>query len=511
MHDVAPVTMRGSDEVKAEESRLPYDSTVGKWANLWKSLILSSLGKTAYPYCKYVRAMDFSDLKSLLEDSKFRDKYTKSFFSDDLARFYVEAETPTKQRSGRGKAAPKLLADAVVERIGDAITQHTPLVKEITGELSRPALQQWIPRLPKLQQLWLWHGAALLGTGPAIARHSSNFKSLKFYQWLTEDADEGLAALLHELRPDSFEALEIFNLSKLGTAFAAALDAHARSLVELRLGGIDTAFLRALPAREPFAALRTLHGDFSYMVRLGAGSGSNEVGGPLTDAEYSACSAWLCRCINLSDLKITGSLDNPKLLQPILRDPNIRLTSLEVHHYAAAHAREFHFALRCQADSLRSLCLRGDGEGCDAAVLLESLYNLERLAELRLHGVADVFGNSHYVSLSRCMPLLEELMLGGYGINDTIWPAMGNLTLLRRLDVLALSQFSAVGLKDYTHRLGDGNKGLALAVLYADPTAEPLTEEEQAEVRELLAKKVDGKFDYVLARGTGFWNVVRLV
>lgn len=74
MHDVAPVTSRGSDEVEVArqargvDMRPSYEDQQSKWARLWRALILSSLGKTAYPYCYYVRALSLSDLRQLLED-----------------------------------------------------------------------------------------------------------------------------------------------------------------------------------------------------------------------------------------------------------------------------------------------------------------------------------------------------------------------------------------------------------------------------------------------------------
>jgi len=45
---------------------------VQKWSILWRSTILSALGKTIMPYCKYIRMLDLDDLKDLLDDDKFR-------------------------------------------------------------------------------------------------------------------------------------------------------------------------------------------------------------------------------------------------------------------------------------------------------------------------------------------------------------------------------------------------------------------------------------------------------
>lgn len=88
MHDLAPVTNGGSDEVEVYsqdksaaslyEARLRQQERVLlKWARLWRTIILSSLGKTLYPYSRYIRTLNLQDLGELLQDSKFKDKISK--------------------------------------------------------------------------------------------------------------------------------------------------------------------------------------------------------------------------------------------------------------------------------------------------------------------------------------------------------------------------------------------------------------------------------------------------
>ena len=79
MHDVAPVTNGGSDEV--EISNQDKERIFMKWARLWRTIILSSLGKTFYPYSRYIRTLNLRDLEELLQDSKFKDKISKQAFS----------------------------------------------------------------------------------------------------------------------------------------------------------------------------------------------------------------------------------------------------------------------------------------------------------------------------------------------------------------------------------------------------------------------------------------------
>ena len=72
MQDVAPVTNGGSDEDQARGRR--DQETVAKWAQLWRTMILASLGKTLFPYSRYIRTLNLQDLEELLRDAKFRDQ-----------------------------------------------------------------------------------------------------------------------------------------------------------------------------------------------------------------------------------------------------------------------------------------------------------------------------------------------------------------------------------------------------------------------------------------------------
>ena len=82
MHEVSPVTT-GSDEDHqiATQQRMAYtakirqqEQVIRKWAGLWRSLILSSLDQTLYPYSTYIRVLNLQDLSDLLIHGMFRAK-----------------------------------------------------------------------------------------------------------------------------------------------------------------------------------------------------------------------------------------------------------------------------------------------------------------------------------------------------------------------------------------------------------------------------------------------------
>jgi hypothetical protein len=63
---------------------------VQKWSILWRSIIASSLDATLFPYCRYIRTLDFRDLSYLLEDDQFKrgklPKYALLLLDSVLAR-----------------------------------------------------------------------------------------------------------------------------------------------------------------------------------------------------------------------------------------------------------------------------------------------------------------------------------------------------------------------------------------------------------------------------------------
>ncbi|MCJ1384158.1 hypothetical protein MMC17_007274 [Xylographa soralifera] len=493
MHNVK---LGGSDEVevaarqgKSGDGNAQQNQAVSRWVHLWKTIILSSLSKTTYPYCRYIRALDLRDLKDLLEDEKFRADFGNDFFSGELSQFRKEMETPVKGKS-KTKRPLRLNTIATLETIGEAITKQTPVLEELHGEITSAALLRWIPRLPKLQQITLWNGSALAnGVGNTIHINCPNFKILRFYTWTAPDTDPLFAAFLQDLRPQSLESLEIISYSDIGAETFLALNCHSKSLLDLKLDNIKPEAMPALSMLKDCTALNSLS--------LAETIGSTDLEHTQNDI-FLEVIGWLRDCKNLQTITFHKFLSGPAVLTPILLESNIHLVRLEVTDYAASKAKDFHQALAHQ-QSLRSIVLKSDGEVCDINALVSSLCKIVHLVDLRLSNVSDFFRDEHICLLASNLPELESLWISGWGITDQIWPYLKLLHSLRRLDINAWSSFTTDGLLEYISGLGEGNWGLFLAVMMADPES-ALTEEEQYIVQEALTMKVEGRFDYTLAR-----------
>jgi len=94
---------------------------------------------------------------------------------------------------------------------------------------------------------------------------------------------------------------------------------------------------------------------------------------------------------------------------------------------------------------------------------------------------------------------LEDFSVGGEEVDDEVWPAISNLRHLKILTFYSISSFTFEGILDYISTLHGTNESLHLSIQCATFESE-LTEHELAVIRDRLAGKVDGRFDFALFR-----------
>lgn len=66
MQHVAPIPNDHNKLVVAQMTQRP---TLMKWPSRWRTILLSSLGKTLYPYSQYISVLNLRDLERLLTES----------------------------------------------------------------------------------------------------------------------------------------------------------------------------------------------------------------------------------------------------------------------------------------------------------------------------------------------------------------------------------------------------------------------------------------------------------
>ncbi|KAG9984927.1 hypothetical protein KCU78_g20820, partial [Aureobasidium melanogenum] len=89
--------------------------------------------------------------------------------------------------------------------------------------------------------------------------------------------------------------------------------------------------------------------------------------------------------------------------------------------------------------------------------------------------------------------------VSGWLLSDRTLNTLSNLGNLKSVSITGLSVFTANGLLDFIDKLGPGNRGLAISIDMASLDA-ALSSEEQDLVRDTLATKVQGRFEYQLVR-----------
>lgn len=461
---------------------------VQKWSIMWRSIVLSSLNKTLYPYCRYMRVLDLRDLEYLLEDPKFRGHIANKFFEGELQQFKFEEKVT--------KTYKRLDIPRVVIAMGDAVSRETPLLEQISGKVSGDALSKWVDRLPKLRRLELWEGSSIgeESVQDAIIAHCPHLEEISMFSWMSVKCDQQLSRLINKMRPHSLKSFQVISMSNVGPQTLIALNGHSESLktMQLYLKGEETPSLRHLKG---CIALQTLF--------LEDADGEVDLERYHHEA-FLEIQDWLRGCKNLRHLDMLCFLSGAQILAPLLHAKDLQLESLIFTGYSAGQSLDhgLHDALAHQ-DSLRILDLKGYGDDMgrdDIEGLIGSLVQLKQLRVLRMHDISAYFSDDHISFLAQNLPNLEDFSVGGIGVTDKVLHSLAGLQKLQRTNLMALSSFTVDGLLEFVDKLGPGNQGLSLDVMMADPDT-ALSEEEQALVRSALAAKVEGTFQYMLVRG----------
>ncbi|KAF2198226.1 hypothetical protein GQ43DRAFT_401362 [Delitschia confertaspora ATCC 74209] len=460
---------------------------VQKWSILWRSIIASSLDATLFPYCRYLKMLDFRDLENLLEDDQFRGKIPKHFFSEPLMIFHKTIDHPLR-RSGRRKVE-RLNVPAIIDAIGEVITQHTPTLESISGKLLSHALVRWAPRVPRLQALELKDGSPLEDdlVHSSIHAHCPQFNSLSIYTWAADNRDHRLSEFINGMRPQSLRFFQTIRDVGASQETFLALENHCESLKDLRLC-LSNEALEQLSSLQTCTALETL--------RIEDTSGRVDLEKTQNDV-FLEVITWLRNCKTLRNLTMTKFLSAAAVTMPLLLETNIKLRRLEVDSYVVKDHQLFHQALAHQASSLEILSLSGDTDEMvrdDVDILVDVLKSLIELRELKLL-LPEVLRDEHYVWILDSLLHLEELYITGLLLSDIVLVSLAKLTNLRSVTFNGLSTFTKEGLSQWVSKLGPGNRGIRIMIDMADPYS-LLSDEQVALVRSELEAKVDGSLEY---------------
>jgi hypothetical protein len=152
---------------------------------------------------------------------------------------------------------------------------------------------------------------------------------------------------------------------------------------------------------------------------------------------------------------------------------------------------------------LRELVLTADVDLMSEEVdhnVIRAICALGNLRQLRLSRISENFTDVEIQSLASSLPLLELLVVGGIGITDAIWPVLAQLRQLKHLAITGVTCFTAEGILSFVSSLGEGNRNMVLSMLYVDPDYS-IEHAVLDSIRDTVASKLDGRFEYTLLRG----------
>lgn len=402
--------------------------TVSKWALQWRSIILSSLGKTAYPYCLYIQSLDLRNLVDLLEDDIFRDNFQDMFFwSLQLGETQSNARTLRSKGKDRKRVNIPLIINSVGESIsrfvGDSANMPGTMAAldaiDLSGNIDPVAFPTWIGRLPRLESMALWDGTVLNGhVGEVIKKHCENFKSLSIYTCHGDNVDFNLASFLNALPMNTLRSLRVFSYNDIAGETFKALNQHRESLADLALGNLKAPAIRSLSALKGLTALQNLD--------LSDAQGHINLESTANDS-FLEVIGWVTGCTQLKTICLNMFVDGPAIVKAICSNNEIRLNSLTLRGYTFANNIPLHSSLSNQPE-LESLELRAETEEDeddstyeDIETLVNSTCFLQELRYLNLLDTSNNFDSIHIKLLASSLRKVSAPWLSRYFIYRAIY------------------------------------------------------------------------------------------
>ncbi|KAI4727722.1 hypothetical protein E4T49_04506 [Aureobasidium sp. EXF-10728] len=367
----------------------------------------------------------------------------RNFYSGSLARFNI-----TSQTRGKNRALKSSNMRAAVAAIGDAIVKAAPMLEELT----EPIVHGEYNSDEAVQEL--------------LHKHCPHLNRISIYQWVGDDSDRQLARFLNRMPKDTLQYFENIGECGIGTQTCQALNTHGASLKFLALAVPDKG-IEGLGMMGDCTVIETLK-----LTDTQPPHDLKEMQKDTLDGMVE----WLKQCTKLREVNLTYFVSAPDILAPVLSEEGIDLEDLQINAkddcmYALREHQEFHAAIGLQT-KLQSLLLKADPDPLEPVArnqLCESLCELRDLRYLKLTRSSDYFQDDQLQLLGENLLNLEDLLV------------------------------SADGLLDFIDKLGPGNRGLAISIDMASLDA-ALSSEEQDLVRDTLATKVQGRFEYQLVR-----------
>lgn len=471
-----------------------------KWAGMWRSIILSSTGVTAYPYCLWLKSLGLSDLEQLLRDVATDPNLRPRFFEGPMEDFEIISGS-SRTRAGK----PILEWQKIIEKVGEAITKYAKdaadeenkalqLISLEGANLPTSLLAVWTSRLPTLTTLSIRDGSVLTEeVAISIRHHCPAFKDLTCYNIRGPTVDENMSAFFRALKPSSLENFTVLSSNEIGYDTLDGLLQHSDSLKTLTLSSLQNTSLPFLHLLSRCPYLESLQIEASTPSPPSTWAADDK--DPLVEV-----SAWLKECKYLRKLDIKNLGGASKLLAEVLKSPGLRLKELDIRLIDDDEA--FYTALGTQSD-LEMLMFRSTADVIDNNnirhdTFIDSICSCKKLKDLNIMLIDHLqLTPDDMVQIKESLPGLEALSFDGEWLTDAIWGPLAEMQFLTTININGLSIFTFQEIKSFIERVkASGSRhGFRLYVMNQQSEAR-ITQVQEFALQRLAAQIPGGSFEF---------------
>ncbi|AEO57856.1 hypothetical protein MYCTH_2110233 [Thermothelomyces thermophilus ATCC 42464] len=463
---------------------------IERFIGLWRSIIISSLGKTLFPYCCWIKVLRLGTLDSQLEDlahdtSGLRDL----FFSPPLENLQI-------RRCSDGVLDIRAIILEVAHMITDCIRTSAEQQGKLVGltalegyHLPAANLRILVLGLSSLTSLFIRDGYVLTSdVARAIRANCPAFRELECFYCYGTKIDEEFGGFLRNLEPNTLVSFTILNKNEVARETFRALCVHSQSLKNLDLLSLD------LPAFHSLDELR--HCLSLESLKLGPTPEASTYPWHIECKDaFEGVVRWLQNCTSLSDLGFTVVPLATTLLAQVLKSPAVHLEGLKIETMefdiefcsSLAHQQQLqHLTLRIWDEDLL------DADDQRRAVFAAAIARCRNLRELDTN---ELFSLEDLDRICSSLPLLETMAVTGTFVDDEFLLRISRLSTLKRLFLYGPSFEVLLRFLGKLAADPEGHhEGLQLHI--PDQVDTHMTEQKEAQVATIIKELFGGRLEY---------------
>ncbi|KAK3368148.1 hypothetical protein B0H63DRAFT_70438 [Podospora didyma] len=470
---------------------------------LWRSIIISSFGKTLYPYCCWLKILHLGSFHALLEDVARDFTRLQTLFAPPLRKLQIRLDEGAK---GTRRRPVALNLDAIIVEAASKITE---CIKTAADEQDKAVgltsleglylptshLPNWVSSLSRLTSLSVRDGSVLNGdVGRAIKDNCPAFKELTCYFCQGTDVDSELAGFFRGLSPNTLESFSIISVNNIGTETFQALSGHALSLKRLSLQSLERVAFESMHHLDGCVGLESLVLEATVSARRYQWEADNK-------DSFQLVISWLQQCALLKRMDFCAVPGAPVILAEVLNAIDVALVDLNVE-FVDEVPDVFYGSLSHQK-ALRTLRVRILNDDIIEAgenrhvVFAEAISNCVDLRELVTN---ELFTVEDYTKIATALPHLAQIAVNGDTVDDSFLVPFSSLAHLRSLRIFSPSQVTFDGVLRFLYELAAhpeapaSHEEMQLYFSRQDPDV-LFTEKQEATLSETIGQLFRGVFE----------------